>query len=77
MNTCPSLLIISGAFIFGENKTKCIIFDTKVVFLNKTSSLDFRYGTIQTKQYHTATYLGCAWDQTLSGETMTLKVKQN
>ena len=32
------------------------------------------YGTIQFKQYHTVTYLGCALDEDLSGETMALKV---
>ena len=37
---------------FGEDKTKCLLFDTKQK-LNKTGSLDIRYGTIQTKQCHT------------------------
>ena len=37
---------------FGEDKTKCLLFDTKQK-LNKTGSLDIRYGTIQTKQSHT------------------------
>ena len=58
---------------FGEDKTKCILFGTKQK-LNKTGSLDIRYGTMQIKQYHTVTYLGCALDENLSGETMALKV---
>ena len=37
-------------------------------------SLDLRYGTIQIKQFHTVTYLGCALDENLSGKTMALKV---
>ena len=28
----------------------------------KTGSLNIRHGTIQIKQYHTVTYLGCALD---------------
>ena len=39
---------------FGEDKTKCIIFDTKHR-LNKVSSFDNKYGEIRIKQYHTVT----------------------
>ena len=35
---------------------------------------DIRHSTIQIKQYHFVTYLGCALDENLSGETMALKV---
>ena len=38
---------------------------------------DIRHGTIQIKQYHFVTYLGCALDENLSGETMALKVVCN
>ena len=58
---------------FGEDKTKCILFGTKQK-LNKTGSLNIRHDTIHIKQYHTVTYLGCALDENLSGETMALKV---
>ena len=58
---------------FREDKTKCILFVTKQK-LNKAGSLDIRYGTMQIKHFHTATYLGCAFDENLSGETMALKV---
>ena len=57
----------------GEVKTKCILFDTKYR-LNKVSSLDIKYGEIHIKQYHTVTCLGCLLDETLSGESMALKV---
>ena len=39
---------------FGEDKTKCILCGTKQK-LNKTGSLDIRFGIIQIKQYHTVT----------------------
>ena len=58
---------------FGEDKTKCILFGTKHR-LNEVSSLDIKYGEIHIKQYHTVTYLGCLLDETLSGESMALKV---
>ena len=58
---------------FGEDKTKCILFGTKQK-LNKTGSLDIRYGTMQIEQYHAVTYLGCALDENISGETMSLNV---
>ena len=57
----------------GEDKTECILFGTKHR-LNKVSSLDIKYDEIHIKQYHTVTYLGCLLDETLSGESMTLKV---
>ena len=58
---------------FGEDKTKCILFGTKHR-LNKVNSLEVNYGEIHIKQYHTVTYLGCLLDETLSGESMALKV---
>ena len=57
---------------FGEEKTKSILFGSKQR-LSKTCSLDIRCGTIQIKQYHTETYLGCSLDENLSGESMDLK----
>ena len=42
--------------------------------LNKVTSLEIKYGKIHIKQYHTVTYLGCLLDETLSGESMALKV---
>ena len=55
------------------NKTTCILFGTKHR-LNKVNSLEIKYGEILIKQYHTVTYLGCLLDETLSGESMALKV---
>ena len=56
-----------------EDKTKCILFGTKDK-LYKVSSLDIKYGKINIKQYHTVTYIGCLLDETLSKESMALKV---
>ena len=58
---------------FEEDKEECILFGTKQK-LNKTGSLDITYGTMQIKQRHNTTYLGCALDENLSGETTALKV---
>ena len=56
-----------------EDKTKCILFGTKHR-LNKVISLDIKYDEIQIKQYHTVTYLDCLLDETLSEESMALKI---
>ena len=61
---------------FGEDKAKCMLFGTKHR-LNKVSSLDIKYSEIYIKQYHTVTYLGCSLDETLSRESMALKVINN
>ena len=57
----------------GEDKTKCILFDTKFR-LNKVSSLHIKYGEIHINQYHTVTYIGCFLDETFSGESVALKI---
>ena len=54
---------------FGEDTIKCILFGTKQK-LNKTGSLDTRYGTTQIKQFYTVTYPGCVLYENLSGKTM-------
>ena len=58
---------------FGEDKRKCILFATKQK-INKTGNPNIRQGTIQIKQYHTITCLGCTIGENISGETMALKV---
>ena len=72
-NICDWFVDNKLSIHFGEDKTKCILFGTKQK-LNKTGSLNIKHGTIQIKQYHTVTYLGCVIDENLSGETMALKV---
>ena len=72
-NICDWFVDNQLSIHFGEHKTKCILFDTKQK-LNKTGSLIIKQGTIQIKQHHTVTYLGCALDENLFGETKALKV---
>ena len=57
----------------GE-KTKQNVYYLAKNRLNKVNSLDIEYGEIHIKQYHTVIYLGCSLDETLSGESMALKV---
>ena len=72
-NICDWFVDNKLSIHFGEEKTKCILFGTKQK-LNKTGSLNTRHGTIQIKQYHAATYLGCALNENLFEGTMALKV---
>ena len=55
-------------------KTKKSVYYLAQNRLNKVSSLEIKYGELHIKQYHTVTYLGCLLDETLSGESMALKV---
>ena len=71
-NICNWFVHNKLSIYFGEDKTKCILFGTKN--LNKNGSLKIRHGTIQIKQCHTVTYLGCALDKNLSGEIMALSI---
>ena len=72
-NICDWFVNNKLSIHLGEDKTKCKLFGTKQK-LNKTGSLDIMYSTMQIKQYHTVTYLGCALDENLSGEITALKV---
>ena len=58
---------------FGEEKTKSILFGTKQL-LHKEKSLNIRYGDTKIKQHTKVTYLGCIFDNDLSGESMVTKV---
>ena len=58
---------------FGEDKTKSIVFGTHKRLKN-LEKLDIRRGDIQIKQYNKVTYLGCILDDSLSGESMAIKV---
>ena len=58
---------------FGENKTKSILFASKRK-IKKVPKLKINYKNIQIKQHSKVTYLGCILDETMSGESMALKV---
>ena len=58
---------------FGEDKIKSILFASKRRAKN-TRQLNIKYKDINKKQHPEVTYLGCVLDQTMSGESMALKV---
>ena len=58
---------------FGEDKTKSILFGSKYK-IKKAEPLDIEYNNIKIKQYRKVTYLGCIFDDTLSGESMAINV---
>ena len=58
---------------FGKDKTKSILFTSKRK-LKKGNSLNILYNDIEITQYPKVSYLGCILDETLSGESMCLKV---
>ena len=58
---------------FGEDKTKSILFASKRK-VKKVPQLKINYKNMQIKQHSKVTYLGCILDETMSGESMALKV---
>ena len=63
---------------FGENKTKSILFSTKIK-KRKTGTLRIHYCDVKTKQYSKVTYFSCKLDESLSGEAtdiLTLDLKR-
>ena len=58
----------------GEDKTKSILFGTKLN-IKRAEPLNIVYGSnVKIKQYTKVTYLGCILDESLSGESMALHV---
>ena len=58
---------------FGEDKTKSILFSSKHRLKN-SKPLNIQYKDINIKQYSKVTYLGCIFDETLSGDSLALHV---
>ena len=58
---------------FGEDKTKSILFGSKHK-IEKSKPLNIQCNDIKIKQYSKVTYLGCIFDETLSGESMAIHV---
>ena len=58
---------------FGEDKTKSILYSSKHRLKN-SKPLNIQYKDINIKQYSKVTYLGCIFDETLSGDSMALHV---
>ena len=72
-NICEWFLDNKLSIHFGEDKTKSILFATKHR-LKQVSPLHIKYHDINIKQHSKVTYLGCIFDESLSGESMALKV---
>ena len=68
-NLCELFLDNKLSIHFGQNKTKSILFGTKLN-LRKTGKLNIPYQSIDIKQNSQITYLGYILDETMSGETM-------
>ena len=58
---------------FGVDKKKSILFSSKRN-LKLVEAQDIRYKDIKIKQYKHVDYLGCMLDESMSGETMALRV---
>ena len=58
---------------FDEDRTKSILFASKRK-IKKVPKLRINYKNVQIKQHSKVTYLGCILDETMSGESMALKV---
>ena len=56
----------------GEDKTKCILFSSKLKLKN-AGIFNIMYNGIEIKQCSKVTYLGCLLEETMSGESMVLK----
>ena len=64
---------IESSVHFGKDKTKSILFGSKHK-IKKSKPLKILYNDIKIKQYSKVTYLGCIFDETLSGESMAIHV---
>ena len=72
-NICDWFVDNKPSIRFGEDKTKSILFSSKRN-LKLIEELDIRYKEIKIKQHKHVNYLGCVLDETMSGETMALRV---
>ena len=58
---------------FGEDTRKSILFSSKHK-IKKSKPLNIQYNDIKITQYSKVTYLGCIFDENLSGESMAIHV---
>ena len=70
-NICDWFVDNKLSIHFGEDKTKCILFASKMKMKN-IGSLDISYKNIEIKQHHHLSYLGGLLNDTMSGEEMAL-----
>ena len=71
-NLCEWFVDNKLSIHLGEEKTKCILFGSKLKLKN-AGKLNIMYNGIEIKQYSKVTYLGCLLEETMSGESMALK----
>ena len=71
-NLCEWFLDNKLSIYFGEDKTKSILFGTKRKS-RKASKLSITYQIINIKQNSQITYLGCIFDEKMTGEPMAYK----
>ena len=72
-NICDWFVDNKLSIHLGEDKTKSILFSSKRN-LKLVQKLDIRCKDIKIKQYKHVNYLGCMLDESMSGETMALRV---
>ena len=72
-NLCDWFVENKLSIHFGEDKTKSILFATKMK-VKKVDKLDITHQNIKIKQHSKVSYLGCILDETLNGESMALHV---
>ena len=66
-NLCEWFVDSKLSIHFGEDKTKGILFGSKLKLKN-AGKLVIMYNGIEIKQYSKVTYLGCLLDETMSRE---------
>ena len=71
-NLCEWFVDNKLSIHLGDDKTKCILFSSKLKLKN-AEKLNIMYNGIEITQYSKVTYLGCLLDETMSGESMALK----
>ena len=72
-NICDWFVDNKLSIHFGDDKTKSILFASKNK-VKKLEKLNIIYNGINIKQHSKVNYLGCELDETLSGESMGLKI---
>ena len=72
-NICERFVDNRVSIHFGEYKSKSILFASKHK-IKRVPKLKINYKNTQIKQHSKVTYLGCILDETMSGESMALKV---
>ena len=73
LQTCDWFVDNKLSIHFGEDKTKSILFASKRK-IKTLQKLEIIYNNIRIKQHSRVTYLGCVFEETMSGESMANKV---